>query len=155
MTGGPRHGEAAAHLYGEALFHGPAFHVLRGVEAVSAGGAAASCAGVPEQGWSGRFALDAAAVDGALQLAIVWGRQQAGADTLPTGLGAFVPRAAFPAQGPLRLELVARQSSALRTLSDVLAFDHGGAPVFELREVEMHAVPAPDRKAPALQGAAS
>ena len=155
VPGGPQRGEAAAHLYGEALFHGPAFHVLRGVEAVSAAGAAASCAGVPEQGWSGRFALDAAAVDGALQLAIVWGRQQTGADTLPTGLGAFVPRAAFPVQGPLRLELVARQSSALRTLSDVLAFDQGGAPVFELREVEMHAVPAPDRKAPALQGAAS
>jgi acyl transferase domain-containing protein len=155
MAGGPRRGEVAAHLYGEALFHGPAFHVLRGVEAVSAGGAAASCAGVPEQGWSGRFALDAAAVDGALQLAIVWGRQQAGADTLPTGLGAFVPRAAFPVEGPLRLELVARQSSALRTLSDVLAFDQAGAPVFELRDVEMHAVPTPDRKAPALQGAAS
>ncbi|MCM2256302.1 MAG: SDR family NAD(P)-dependent oxidoreductase [Vicinamibacteria bacterium] len=154
-SGSARSGEPAASLYGETLFHGPAFHVLRHLDAVSAKGAAASCAGVPEQGWAGRFALDVAAVDGALQLAIVWGLQQAGAHTLPTGLGAFVPRGAFPARGPLRLELIARQATALRTVSDVLAFDAEGAPVFELRDVEMHAVPAPDRKAPALQGAAS
>jgi hypothetical protein len=68
----------------DALFHGPSFRALRSVDGVSDEGAVGTVAGVRELGWPDRRPhTDAAAVDGAFQLAVLWAERVLGGATLP------------------------------------------------------------------------
>ena len=79
---------AGASVYeSDALFHGPRFQVLQQVRGLSPEGAEAQMVrpdGWPETHWW----TDPAAVDGALQAAVLWARHVTGAATLPMGIGA-------------------------------------------------------------------
>ncbi|MBT2676251.1 SDR family NAD(P)-dependent oxidoreductase, partial [Streptomyces sp. ISL-14] len=58
----------------EALFHGPAFRALRAVHGLGPDGAVAEVAGVQDLAWPDEpWQIDPAAVDAALQLALLWG----------------------------------------------------------------------------------
>jgi hypothetical protein len=136
-------GPAPADLYGPgALFHGPAFQVLREVQGTGAAGATATlvgCAGAgwPDEGW----VIDPALIDGCLQLALVWGLGVTGAQTLPLRVGSLELYAPAPFAGALRATLVARSHTGQKTVSDIQVTDASGAVVLELRGVEMFAVP--------------
>ena len=149
-------GGSDASAYAGRLFHGPAFQVIRGLEALDADGASARLAGVATQAWGGGpWQTEAAALDGALQLAILWGREKTGSATLPTG----IERIRFHADGPAALDLECRLSgrsaSALRTLSDAILVDANGRPFAELRGIEMHAVAEKDDATALLESAAA
>jgi NAD(P)-dependent dehydrogenase (short-subunit alcohol dehydrogenase family) len=144
-------------LYPELLFHGESFRVIRSLEGVSERAAAAVVKGVAEQGWRmGSWQLDAAALDGGLQLAILLGHRALGRASLPTRIGRLRLFHSGPAAADLQCRSVAKDVSPLRTLQDVWLGDAQGRPFAEIGDLEMHALPAqPDaseaeRSQPAL-----
>ncbi|TWP50620.1 SDR family NAD(P)-dependent oxidoreductase [Lentzea tibetensis] len=69
---------------GHTLFHGPKFQVIEEVHGVSDGGAVATVTGARQAGWCGKvWNTDPAAVDGGLQLAVLWARHVLGKASLP------------------------------------------------------------------------
>jgi hypothetical protein len=72
---------------GATLFHGPRFRAIRGKPRVSPAGADAMVAGAPALGWDGASGqVDPAAVDGGLQLAVLWAREAGAGRTLPMAI---------------------------------------------------------------------
>jgi hypothetical protein len=145
-----------ASVYSGRLFHGPAFRVVRSVDTLDAEGVSARLGGVAAQAWGGGpWQTEAAALDGALQLAILWGRERTGSPTLPTG----IERVRFHADGPtshdLDCRLSGRSASALRTLSDAILVGADGRPFAELRGIEMHAVAEKNDPAALAESAAA
>ena len=68
---------------GATLFHGPMFQAIRTAR-ISAAGAAGDVAGSRALGWAGSsWRVDPAAVDGGLQLAVLWARRAGAGRTLP------------------------------------------------------------------------
>ncbi len=130
---------------GLGLFHGPDFQVLRAIDILEREGARARIAGTSAMGWPGRFLLDAAALDGGLQLAIVWGLQALGLRTLPMRIASAEFFLGSPGQNGndalLTCELVPRERARQRTLCDLLYALSDGTPYARLRGVEMHAMP--------------
>jgi len=80
-----------AHPYDDdVLFHGEAFQVLRAVEDVSASHALATVATTHTLGWADTsWQSDPAAIDGALQLALLWAKGALGGASLPMGFGSY------------------------------------------------------------------
>jgi hypothetical protein len=132
-----------ARLYPELLFHGASFRVIRSLEGVSARAAAAVIAGVRAQGWAtGPWHVDAAALDGALQLAILLGHLAFGEPSLPTRIGRLCLFHHGPAAGDVRCRIEAKDVTPLRTLSDVWISHLDGRLFAEIHDLEMHALPA-------------
>jgi acyl transferase domain-containing protein/NADP-dependent 3-hydroxy acid dehydrogenase YdfG/acyl carrier protein len=129
-------------LYGDLLFHGPDFQVIRGIDGVGPDGAGALLAGLRDIGWNGGpWATDAAVLDGGLQLARLFGLRMLGQPSLPTSIGAFIAHRAGPVEGEVRCLLHARSVTHHRTVSDLLFTGSDGQPLAEMREVEMHVLP--------------
>jgi polyketide-type polyunsaturated fatty acid synthase PfaA len=129
-------------FYGDdTLFHGEAFQVLRSIEGVGEQGARATLVGLKSKGWSEDFwATDAALIDGCLQLALLWGLEVSGGQSLPMRIAEFVQYGPLP-EGEVTCELVKRSASSQRTISDIRVYDAQGAPLLDLRGVEMYVVP--------------
>ncbi|MFI1980185.1 SDR family NAD(P)-dependent oxidoreductase [Streptomyces wedmorensis] len=82
-TGGAE-GPPPAYGTGSVLFHGPAFQALVSAHHVTADGARATVRGSAALGWPERpWVTDPGAVDGGLQLALLWAEQALGDATLP------------------------------------------------------------------------
>ncbi len=129
-------------IYNDQLFHGLDFQVLRSLEGVSDEGAAAILAGTEEMGWPGDcWKTDAAAFDGGLQLALLWGVHMLGRPSLPTKIGTYINNHDGVAKGPIRCELQGKVIGNDRTVSDLSFFDKEGNLLAEMREVEMHMLP--------------
>jgi acyl transferase domain-containing protein/NADP-dependent 3-hydroxy acid dehydrogenase YdfG/acyl carrier protein len=130
---------------GHVLFHGPAFRALRSVEGLSDGGARGMLVGVRELGWpepNGPWHTDPAAVDGALQLALLWGREALGCASLPMAVGSF--RVYRP--GPLAdtaVALVRPRPPVAGPVAecDVRLCTRDGSPIAELERVRLVARP--------------
>jgi hypothetical protein len=147
----------AAGLYGSLLFHGESFQVIRSLVGLDARAGEVRVAGVREQGWSGGpWHIDAAALDGGLQLAILLGHRTLGEPSLPTGIGRLRLFQAGSSAGEVRCRIEAKASSPLRLLADLVFDDAQGRRLAEMSDVEMHALPEhapagePERAQPAL-----
>jgi hypothetical protein len=126
-------------IYNGMLFHGPAFHVVRTVDGLSERGIAGTLDGLTAKQWPGApWQADVAAVDGAIQLALLWGIAQLGRPSLPTRIGSFVPAQSGPAAGPLRCIIAARARDAHSLTADAVLTDAHGATFATLSELEMH-----------------
>ena len=125
---------------GNVLFHGPDFQVIRSIDGVSDKGIAAAVAGVREAGWQSPWCTDPLAVDGGLQLALLWSRHMLGGSSLPTAIGE-VKTYAEPAEGPLRCTLMGRRAEGQKAVADVVFHDSNGTVVAELHGVETHQLP--------------
>jgi acyl carrier protein len=139
----------AAIYDGDILFHGEAFQVIDAVDGISDAGASATLRGLSAASWASEpWQVDVAALDGALQLALLWAQRVLGGASLPTAIAQLrTSRGALP-QGPIRCVLVGRESSRTRSLSDIALFDQNGTRFAELRGVETHA--RPSTSAPAV-----
>lgn len=125
---------------GEVLFHGPAFQVIRDVEGMSKDGIAATLVGVDQAGWQGEpWQTDVAALDGGLQLALLWTEAALGGRSLPTGVAAI--RLGRLGHGPLRAVLKGRHAKGGKGVSDLVLVDADGATVAEMTGVETHVLP--------------
>ncbi|MCS6899174.1 MAG: SDR family oxidoreductase [Polyangiaceae bacterium] len=131
-------------VYGEMLFHGPAFHTIRRLDGVSTEGALASMVGGGDLGWQGVSVSDVPLLDGGLQLARLWGIRALGRPSLPTRLGAVIVHSPGLLRGPLRALLRSRTVGDHRTTSDLAFFDEAGQLAAELRDVDMHMLTSND-----------
>ncbi len=128
----------AAEAYDGLLFHGPDFQVLRSLEDLSAHGGSASLWGTEDVGWGpGPWRTNPAALDGGLQLTLLWALHHKGRKSLPTGVGAFIPYRPTVASGPLRCDLRVKESARHEVVAHLLFLDPEGRPAAELRDVSM------------------
>ena len=130
-------------IYGQLLFHGPKFQVIRSVLGIADAESVAEVASTGDLGWdAGPWSTDAAALDGGLQLAILQGVHLLGHTSLPTSVESLRLYRFDSVERPLRCMLKLRESSAHRTLSDLTFTDSRGMKLAELTGVEMHVVPS-------------
>ncbi|MFF2060434.1 SDR family NAD(P)-dependent oxidoreductase [Streptomyces sp. NPDC058200] len=123
---------------GESLFHGPRFHSIRSLHGVSEHGAEAIVAGVRVLEWSGeRWPLDPAALDGALQLALVWAQEVLDAATLPMAVAECRVYRRGPVDGTVRCVLRGRKVHSTGARCDAALIDADGAVRLELLGVEL------------------
>ena len=99
-------------------------------------------AGVTELGWHGGWhATDAAALDGGLQLALLWGKRVLGGASLPTGVGAYqVYQRELTAQ-PIRCTLERKSVDRSKAICDLRFTNVEGQLLAEMRDVETHLLP--------------
>ncbi|MFE3247640.1 SDR family oxidoreductase [Streptomyces sp. NPDC059209] len=133
-----------ADLYdGEILFHGPRFHAVRSPLGVSEHGAEAFVAGVRLLEWPGGcWPLDPAAVDGALQLALVWAREVLDAATLPMAVAECRVYRRGPVHGSVRCVVRGRKVHGTGARCDAALIDADGAVRLELLGVELVSRPS-------------
>ena len=129
-------------VYGDVLFHGPEFQVIEDIEGFGPKGISGTLSGVNAKGWPGGWHTDPAALDGGLQLAVLWDREMLDGAFLPTGIGAYVPHQRANADGPLRCIVSGKTVGKDRSITDILFTDAEGLPVAELRGVETHRRPS-------------
>jgi NADP-dependent 3-hydroxy acid dehydrogenase YdfG len=117
-----------------ALFHGAAFRTLRRIEGMSREGAEAQVVGLRAAGWPDDrpWWTDPAAVDGALQAAVLWARHVTGDATLPMGVEAMRVHRAGPAPGTMRCLVRAAALAPDQTRCELALFDEDGNVRIEL-----------------------
>lgn len=121
-----------------ALFHGPRFQTLQRLDALSADGADAWVVGVRVMGWpGGPWWTDPAAVDGALQAAVLWASRATGDATLPMAVAELRVHRTGPAPGPLRCLVRAGIISDGQSQCDIGLLDEDGQPRIELLGVSL------------------
>jgi malonyl CoA-acyl carrier protein transacylase len=119
------------------LFHGPHFQVLEALDDLSGVEGSADLRGTDEVDWGkGPWLTDPAALDGGLQLALLWGLRHKNRKSLPTHFEAFVPLG-VPGARARRCDLRVRQSGRHEVVADLLFCEADGRPVAELRGVTM------------------
>ena len=124
------------------LFHGPDFQVIEALSGYDEHGALARLRGTLQTSWAPQAQVtDPALLDGALQVALLWGLRALGAQTLPLGVGCY-RRYQGQAHGPVTCQLVPRDVNKQRTLTDMKLVDASGQLVAELEGVEMFMVPS-------------
>jgi acyl transferase domain-containing protein/short-subunit dehydrogenase len=130
-------------VYGGTLFHGPQFQVIRAVEGASDEGISATICGINGLAWpSERYYTDAAAIDGGLQLALLWTEQMLGGASLPTSIGEVRTWIDEPLPGELQVLLRGCSAQNGRAVSDIYLKDQQGQLVAVLNQVETHLLPA-------------
>ncbi len=132
-----------ADLYGPStLFHGAHFQVLRSIDGMSMTEAHGMLVGTREAGWPDQeWYADPAALDGALQLAILFGLHSGGATTLPLRIARVVYHRTTES-GPIRCALKERHRTKERLLCDLSLAHAGGENLADLIGVEMFTVPS-------------
>ena len=131
---------AQSGLYDELLFHGPRFHLVDTVGACGPDGMVATVRGVREARWPGEWRTDAAAVDGVLQVALLWARHLTGGAFLPTSIERV--GLAPPGDGPLTCVLKARVApDGPRAVADAWLLDGAGRVRVALTGIEIHRLP--------------
>ncbi|MCA9631909.1 MAG: SDR family NAD(P)-dependent oxidoreductase, partial [Myxococcales bacterium] len=129
---------------GGVLFHGPRFQLISQLVGMSERGASATLRGVLDAGWGepeSRWRTDPAALDGALQLALLWSARMLGGASLPTSVGELSLHHP-PTHGPLTCTLSAGSASGSRAVMDLALHDAAGTLIAELSGVETHQLPA-------------
>ncbi|MFG2004314.1 SDR family NAD(P)-dependent oxidoreductase [Spirillospora sp. NPDC048911] len=136
----------------DALFHGPSFRALRTVDGVSADGAAGTVVGARELGWPGLEPgrpgrdgggscrcrhLDPAAVDAALQLAVLWAEHMMNGATLPMAVRFVRSSMNGTLAHPARCVVRGRETGPDQARCDVALLEPGGRPSLELLGVTL------------------
>ncbi len=134
---------------GELLFHGPAFQTIRSIDGISELGIVAELSGIDGAGWTSdastsadeAWTTDPRALDGGLQLALLWCKRVLGGASLPTGIEEIRTWADAPFAGPIRCTLTGREATGRRSVSDLAFNDASGHLVVEFLGVETHLLP--------------
>jgi NAD(P)-dependent dehydrogenase (short-subunit alcohol dehydrogenase family) len=127
-------------LYDDLLFHGDQFQAIEQIEGVSSSAATAILMGTANKLWNeSRLVTDPLLLDGGLQLALLWGKQQTGLSSLPTKIGAYIAyRQEWPTV-PVRC-LLSGNYGKLKTTSTLVFVTDEGEKIAELVDVEMHMI---------------
>jgi len=127
-----------ATVYGDVLFHGREFQVIETLDGVGDDGISGTLRGVHTAGWKWEpWQTDVAALDGGLQMAVLWARERLGGATLPMGIGEVLIADVPVAHGPLRVVANCRKTSASHAVVNVVLFDGAGTRLSELRNTEL------------------
>ncbi|MFO1496276.1 MAG: SDR family NAD(P)-dependent oxidoreductase [Lysobacterales bacterium] len=128
--------------YADLLFHRDAFELIERIDGISDAGIRAELIGVAEADWPAQdWQLDAAGLDGGLQLAVLYGQRMLGGANLPTAIAELRCHAA-PAPGRLRATAYARRVGSHAVTTDIILTDLAGRRLADLIGVQNHAVSA-------------
>lgn len=131
--------DACRNPYDRALFHGPAFQVIREVLACDAEAIAARIATAGKSGWPGTWQIDPAVVDGAVQLVLLWSYVEHGVATLPTGIGRCRAWHTLPHGGDVGCIVTCRRDDHFSISGDARIVDlESGAPLLSLDGIAVH-----------------
>ncbi len=127
--------------YPELLFHRGHFEVIEQMQGISDAGISARVRGVnaaawPEQDWQ----LDVAALDGGMQLAVLYGQRMLGAQNLPTSIDTVRRFATEACAGPITATAYRRNVGKSATTTDIHFVDANGQHFAELLGVQNHAL---------------
>ncbi|MEM7587187.1 MAG: SDR family NAD(P)-dependent oxidoreductase [Acidobacteriota bacterium] len=134
-------------VYGGALFHGPELQVIRSVEGVSSQHIAGRLIGGGELGWGAGWSLDAALLDGGLQLAVLWFDQALQGASLPLAIGSLHHYHEGPLSGSVSAIAHCQERDNNRAVADIVFSTENGV-VAELRAVELVRRPDEDAMTP-------
>jgi hypothetical protein len=122
---------------GHVLFHGPSFHVIRSVQGVSRDGIVGTLSGTQTAAWPGAsWRSDVAAMDGGLQMALLWSQHSLGGAVLPMALGEYRSYRDGLAASEYQCVVHGRKILDARTVCDIALTDTSGQVVAELIGVE-------------------
>ncbi len=129
--------------YPDQLFHRDQFELIEQVHGISDAGIAAQVRGVqdakwPEQSWH----FDVAALDGGMQLAVLYAQRMLGANNLPTAIASVRHYPAPPCAGPIVATAYPRSLSKAASTTDIYFVDGNGQRIAELLGVQNHALVA-------------
>ena len=120
------------------LFHGPAFQVIQNVDCQDSS-ATASLYGLITAGWQGEgWATDPAALDGCLQVALVWSFEQLGRKVLPLRVGEVVRYRAGALGEELRCVLSNGDAKNNRAVCDLDLVDADNQLVVSIKRLELY-----------------
>ena len=129
---------SGAPIYGDVLFHQRDFQVIQTLDGAGGDGISGTLKGVARADWRWeRWETDVAAMDGGLQLLLLWAREQLGGAALPTSIGELRMLTRPPAAGSVRCVAHCRKSGSHGVLADVAFQDEGGVRFAELNDVEL------------------
>jgi NAD(P)-dependent dehydrogenase (short-subunit alcohol dehydrogenase family) len=138
--------DACRNPYDRALFHGPAFRVIREVITCETDAIAARIATAAGSGWTGTWQFDPAVVDGAVQLVLLWSYVHHGLATLPTGIARCRAWRALPHGSDVGCIVTCRREDHFRITGDARIVDlESGAPLLSLDGIAVHALDASSR----------
>ncbi|MEQ1504224.1 MAG: polyketide synthase dehydratase domain-containing protein, partial [Myxococcota bacterium] len=122
---------------GRVLFHGASFQVIKTLDGISDQGVDATLASTADAGWADEpWHTDPAALDGGLQLALLWSERMLGGPSLPMGVSSVRTFRTGPPSGPVRAVLTGERRGRDKTVSDIVFVDAAGQVTTELRGVE-------------------
>jgi hypothetical protein len=128
-------------IYDDKLFHGPDFQVIRELEGLSEEGGVGVFEGTAAKDWpGGPWLTDPAALDGGMQLALLWGLDRAEQVFLPIRIGAFIQHEPLPAEEIFRCEFRSRLVGTSRMETDFTFSTLDGRVVAELQGVELYPI---------------
>ncbi len=127
--------------YPDLLFHRGQFELIEQMQGISDQGVAAQVRGVlaadwPKQAWQ----FDVAALDGGLQLAVLFGQRMLGGANLPTAIDSLRCYATEACTGPITATAYRRAVSASATTTDIVFTDARGQRFAECLGVHNHAL---------------
>jgi acyl carrier protein len=135
---------------GHVLFHGPSFQVIDSVQGVSRAGIIGTLSGTQQSAWPAEsWRSDAAAMDGGLQLALLWSQHVLGGAVLPMAMGEYRSYRDGLSDGPLQSVVYGRKIHDARTVCDIAFSDASGQMIAELIGVETVMRPGETKTAPA------
>jgi acyl transferase domain-containing protein len=133
-------------IYRDLLFHRGAFELIEQMSGISDHGAGGRVRGVERAGWPNGSAnpwqLDVAALDGGLQVAVLYAQRMLGRENLPTTIGELRPYRSAPSPGVVHVAAYRRKVGSLGVTTDIHFTDDKGLRLAALLGVETHAFPA-------------
>jgi len=134
---------------GDLLFHGPAFQTIRSIGGISEHGIVAELSGMEGADWASNgeaadqeWSTDPLALDGGLQLALLWCKHVLGGASLPTGIAEIRLWTDAPSTGVIRCTLTGRTAKGSKSVSDIAFRDASGKLLAEFVGVETHLLPS-------------
>jgi acyl transferase domain-containing protein/NADP-dependent 3-hydroxy acid dehydrogenase YdfG len=123
---------------GTTLFHGPRFQALTAAPGICPAGAEGTVVGSRALGWEGpSWQVDPVAVDGGLQLAVLWAQQAGAGRTLPMAVHECRVHRQGAVEAATRCVIRALRADDSTAACDVALIDPDGSPRVELLGVQL------------------
>ena len=131
----------------EHLFHGPDFHVLRSLDSIGETSASATLNGVQSKEWiGGPWTTDPAALDGGLQVALLWGIHQKGRQTLPSAIKSVKFHQADDPSSWVHCDVTTKAIGPYQHTFDIHLTSPTGQPIVDLIDVNMTVLLSPAKR---------
>ncbi len=135
---------SGAPIYGDVLFHTDEFQVIQDLHGAGSAGIAGTLNGVEKARWGWEsWNTDVAALDGGLQMLLLWARDHMGGAALPMSIGKALVHACAPPEGAIQCVAQCEPSGTSRGRANVHFRDESGALFAEFQDVEFILRPAP------------
>jgi hypothetical protein len=127
-----------APIYGDVLFHEDQFQVIESLSGIGEKGISGTLNGVENAEWRWEnWSTDVAAMDGGLQLILLWARSAMGGPVLPMSIGELRMNTTMPPKGKIKCVASCRGTSKTRGVADLVFHSESGELFAEIKAVEV------------------